>query len=136
MNGKFFYVERSPVGYGTHVWIGRVRLGSRKTMTPMWPHVRKGGDEFCNDVLSMHLYPLVAIDIWWRPKQRTWRDGMCDSCKQELRDGGWSEQAIATMEAAQMKDGAFYDDHRKNMKDPAYRAEFERELREIFEGQE
>lgn len=71
--------------YGSHLRVGRVRFGSRRTMTPMWPHVYKGGDEWCNDVLCFHLYPLVSIDIWWQLKQRTAKDGICDTCKDELR---------------------------------------------------
>lgn len=102
---RFLRVERSAHGYGTRLWIGsRIRIGSHETMTPMWPHVYRSGDEFCNDVLSLHLYPLVAIDIWWRRKQRTAIDGICDTCKDELREAGWSDEAISRMEAKQITD--------------------------------
>lgn len=80
MNGKLVRYEPSPAGFGRHLWVGRVRFGSTGTMTPMWPHIRRSSDEFCNDVLAMHLYPLVAIDIWWR---RHLRDGLCERCLAE-----------------------------------------------------
>jgi hypothetical protein len=131
---RVFRLDRSPVGYGSSLYIGeRVRIGSRNTMTPMWPHIYKGGDQNCNDVLSFHLYPIVSIDIWWRRKQRTWRDGLCETCKQELREDGWSEEAIDIHNNALMRDGAFYEDHRENLKDSAYRDEYMRELRDLLD---
>lgn len=93
-------VERSELGYGTHVWLGsRVRLGTPGTMTPMLPRVYKSGDEYCNDVLALHLYPVCSIDIWWRWRQRTVDDGWCDKCKRDYREAGFSDLAIARFEA-------------------------------------
>ena len=100
MDGKFirFYPKGTHSEYGSYLWIGRVRFGSPGTMTPMWPHVYKSGDEYCNDVLAFHLYPLVSVDIWWRRKQRTAEDGLCEKCKQEMRDAGWTEDQIMRTE--------------------------------------
>ena len=78
---KLIRVERSENGYGTHVWLGpRVRIGTPGTMTPMWPHVYRGCDEYCNETLCFHLYPLIAIAIWWQWRQRTPDMGYCDEC--------------------------------------------------------
>lgn len=75
-------LERSPSGlYGWHLWLGeRVRIGSPKSLTPMWPHIYKSGDEWCNDVLAFHLWPLGGVDVWWRRHQRTAADGQCPQC--------------------------------------------------------
>jgi hypothetical protein len=79
--------QRSEAGYGWHYWIGsRIRIASPKALTPMWPRVYRGGDEFCNDVLAFHLWPLGGVDIWWRRKQRTAEDGLCAKCEQEFTD--------------------------------------------------
>lgn len=79
---KFY---RSQDGYGWRLWLTqRLRVGSRRSMTPMWPHIRKSYDEFCNEVLAVHLYPLVSIDWWYRRKQRTEADGVCLACRNEL----------------------------------------------------
>lgn len=104
INPPPFRIERSDQGYGTHLWLWRVRIGSRKTMSEDYqgPRIFKGGDEFCNDTLCFHLYPMVSIDVWWRWKQRTVTDGMCDRCKDELREGGWSDEAIANLERQQI----------------------------------
>jgi hypothetical protein len=73
--------EHSRMGYGWHLWIGsRIRIASRKALTPMWPHVYKSWDEYCNDVSAFHLWPVGGVDIWWRRHQRTEADGRCDTC--------------------------------------------------------
>lgn len=79
-----FRFERSEAGYGWHLWIGsRIRLASGKALTPMWPHVYKSADEHCNSVLAVHLWPIAGLDVWWRWRQRTGADGLCDACLAE-----------------------------------------------------
>lgn len=83
--------HRSESGYGWWIDFGkRVRWSSRKATTPMWPRVRLGSDENCNRALSLILWPLGCLDVWWEPKWRTDADGMCDDCKSEFRKLGVS----------------------------------------------
>lgn len=80
-------IDRSKEGYGTTIWLGnRVRLGSYGTMTPMFPRIMRSGDEYCNDVLLFHLWPLVSIEIWWNKRLHTEADGMCENCKFMYRE--------------------------------------------------
>lgn len=70
------------------VWLGpRVRLRSGWALTPMWPHIYRSGDEFCNDVICLHLWPLFGVDVWWRWRQRSEADGLCEACATEILEG-------------------------------------------------
>lgn len=76
-------IERT--GYGPQVWLfERIRLNSPGTLTPMRPFIRRSGDEYCNDVLAIHLWPLGGVDIWWRRYQRTEADGPCGNCSKDV----------------------------------------------------
>lgn len=78
--------HRSDEGYGWWVDLGkRVRWYSRRATTPMWPRISTGADEHCNRAVTIVLYPLGHLDVWWEPKWRTAADGMCDGCKAEFR---------------------------------------------------
>lgn len=89
---KIFRFCRSEAGYGWHLWIGpRIRIESPGALTPMWPHVYRGGDEYCNDTVNLHLWPLFGVGLWWRGRQRTATDGLCDAClteRDELAEQG------------------------------------------------
>lgn len=86
-------LERSEAGYGAHLWIGsRIRLASPGALTPMRPRIYKGGDEYCNDTVNLHLWPLGGVDVWWRWRQRTAADGRCDKCRAEFRELGVCEE--------------------------------------------
>ena len=86
---RWLRVERSDAGYGCHVWLGnRVRIGSRKSLTSMWPHITRGADEYCNDAVHVHVWPLFGLDVWWRWRQRTAENGPCARCRAELAAEG------------------------------------------------
>jgi hypothetical protein len=75
---------RSTEGYGWSITFGkRVRWCSRKALTPMWPRIYRGGDENCNRAISLHLWPIGGLDVWWEPKWRTDADGPCATCRAE-----------------------------------------------------
>jgi len=75
--------ERSDHGYGWWLHLGkRVCWSSRKATTRMWPRVMRGADENCNRSVTVVLWPLGHLDVWWEP---TWRTaGRCDDCVAEL----------------------------------------------------
>ena len=80
---------RSPHGYGwsvTLVWRGqhRVRWCSRRATTPMRPRIIWGGDEDCNRAVTLVLWPLGSLDIWYEHPYRPAGTGMCDDCNREL----------------------------------------------------
>lgn len=82
-------VIRSAEGYGWRLWLGPyVRVNSRRALTPMWPHIYRSGDEYCNPVLAVHLWPIGGLDIWWRGHRRGEADGPCERCLAELE--AWS----------------------------------------------
>ena len=65
----------------------RVRWNSTRGTTRMWPRVRWGGDENCNRAVSLILWPLGHLDVWWEPNWRTDTDGMCEECQ------AWASEA-------------------------------------------
>lgn len=77
---------RSPNGYGwsATLLVGgkhRARWNSTKGTTRMWPQVIRGTDENCNRSVTIVLWPIGHLDIWWEPNWRTDADGPCDECK-------------------------------------------------------
>ena len=77
--------ERSAYGYGWWLHFGkRVSWSSRKATTRMWPRVMLGADENCNRSISVVLWPLGHLDVWWEPKWRTDEDGLCAACVAEM----------------------------------------------------
>jgi len=74
---------RSENGYGWWLDIGsRIRWHSRKATSRMWPRIRRGGDENCNPTITLVLWPLGHLDVWWKPgRLRTLRDGPCIDCR-------------------------------------------------------
>jgi hypothetical protein len=71
--------------YGWHVTIyirgkHRARWHSTKNTTRKWPGFSRGGDENCNRSVTVMLWPLGHLDVWWEPNWRTNEDGMCDDC--------------------------------------------------------
>lgn len=83
---KLWRIIRSDYGYGSSIWLGpRVRVSSGKALTPMSPRIYRGSDEYCNDTICLHLWPLGGVAVWWRWRQRTEADGMCDQCRDECK---------------------------------------------------
>jgi len=75
--------------YGWHATLyvrsrHRVRWCSTGNTTRMWPGVSRGADENCNRAITVTLWPLGHLNIWWEPNWRTDDDGMCDECGAEL----------------------------------------------------
>lgn len=79
--GPFVYGV-SGAGYGRWLRIGRrVSFASTGATTRMWPTVMLGADEKCNRSVTVVLWPLGHIDVWWEPK---WRTQQCADCAAEL----------------------------------------------------
>jgi hypothetical protein len=74
--------------YVTLLWRGqhRVRWNSTRGTSPMWPGISRGADENCNRAITVMLWPLGHLNVWWEPKWRTDADGQCDACIAELAD--------------------------------------------------
>jgi hypothetical protein len=73
---------RSVDGYGWSLTFGkRVRWNSRKATSRMWPHLYRGTDEHCNRAVSLILWPLGHLDVWWEPR---WRTSPCEKCQAEF----------------------------------------------------
>ena len=78
--------DDEPMDYGWHVtlyWRGqhRVRWHSYKNTTRMWPHISRGADENCNRSVTVLLWPIGHLDVWWEPHFRWDEDGPCDHCR-------------------------------------------------------
>jgi len=96
--------KRGPdvIDYGWNVtlyWRGqhRARWHSTKNTSRMWPGVSQGADEDCNRAVTFMLWPLGHLDIWWEPKWREAGSGMCETCKQEFRDEGYTEEQVEAL---------------------------------------
>jgi hypothetical protein len=75
--------RRSQHGYGWWIEFGkRACWASRKSTTRMWPRIQRGADENCNRSITVVLWPLGHLDVWWEPNWRTDADGPCDTCRQ------------------------------------------------------
>lgn len=59
----------------------RARWTSTGGTSRMWPGFSKGTDENCNRAVTLMLWPLGHLSVWWEPKWRTDADGICDECK-------------------------------------------------------
>lgn len=87
--GTRLSLHRSQHGYGWSVTLyvrdkHRIRWNSRKATTPMlWRFIR-GGDEDCNRAITLTLWPLGMLDVWWEPKWRPVGSGPCDACRSEF----------------------------------------------------
>lgn len=83
-----FQLERSQRGYGWSVGVGkRVRWNSTRATTRMLPRLRRGGDEHCNRAVTVMLWPIGSLDVWWEPRWRT-GPGFCPTCTEEYRREG------------------------------------------------
>jgi hypothetical protein len=81
--------QRSPGGYGWSVTVGkRLRWNSRKATSRMLPRISLGADEHCNRAVSVILWPVGHLDVWWEP---VWRTRTCDPCRAEHRAAGLCE---------------------------------------------
>jgi hypothetical protein len=79
---KWIRVERT--SYGPVVWLfGVIRVNSPGTLTPMLPRIYRGGDEYCNPTICLHLWPIGGVDVWWRGKRRGPQDGPCEECEMD-----------------------------------------------------
>lgn len=84
-----FGLTHSQYGYGWWFDFGkRVRWHSRKATSRMWPSLHKGADENCNRAVTLVLWPLGHLDVWWEPHWRTDLDGPCETCRAEFRAEG------------------------------------------------
>ena len=73
---------RSESGFGWWIHFGkRAAWRSRKATSRMWPRIVRGADENCNRAITVVLWPLGALDMWWEPKWRTDADGPCAECR-------------------------------------------------------
>jgi len=80
---------RSRAGFGWHVRVKRVQWNSTAAVTAGWPRVVRGADEHCNRSVTLCLWPLGALDVWWDPRWRT-GPGYCESCTAEhVAEWGW-----------------------------------------------
>lgn len=61
----------------------RARWSSTRGTTRSWPGFSRGGDENCNRAVTLMLWPIGHLDIWWETHWRTDEDGMCDDCRSE-----------------------------------------------------
>lgn len=58
----------------------RARWNSTRATTSGWPTISRGADENCNRAVTLTLWPLGSLDVWWETRWRTDADGMCDDC--------------------------------------------------------
>lgn len=87
-----FRLERSRAGYGWNVKVGkRVRWCSTRATTPMWPGLHRGGDEHCNRAVTLMLWPLGHLDVWWEPHWHT-GPGFCETCTEKCRREGFDSR--------------------------------------------
>jgi hypothetical protein len=86
--GISFY--RSEAGYGWSLFLGkRIRWNSTGATSRLWPRISRGGDEDCNRAITIVLWPLGSLDVWWEPHWRPEGSGMCDECL------AWVDEASA-----------------------------------------
>jgi hypothetical protein len=84
-----FEFERSPSGrYGWNVVLyvagkHRARWYSTRGVWRGWPKVSRGADENCNRAVTLQLWPLGQLDVWWETHWRTDDDGPCADCLAE-----------------------------------------------------
>lgn len=81
--------HRSKNGYGWSLTLivrgkHRVRWNSRKATTRMPWHLSRGADEDCNRAVTLSLWPLGMLDVWWEPRWRSIGSGTCDKCLAEI----------------------------------------------------
>jgi hypothetical protein len=62
----------------------RARWSTTRGTTRMWPRLVRGADENCNRSVSVILWPLGHLDVWWETRWRTDQDGECDTCLDEF----------------------------------------------------
>lgn len=62
----------------------RVRWNSTRGTTPMLWHFIRGADEDCNRAITLTLWPLGMLDVWWEPRWRPAGSGDCDKCRAEI----------------------------------------------------
>jgi hypothetical protein len=82
--------HRSP-GYGWSLMLHingkhRARWNSTRATSMMWPGLSRGADEDCNRAVTLTLWPIGHLDIWWEPSWRAERSGICDKCARELEE--------------------------------------------------
>lgn len=80
---------RSVDGYGWSATMlvngkHRLRWSSRKATTRKWPTLTRGTDENCNRAITVVLWPLGHLDVWWEPRWRPAGSGLCEPCRSEL----------------------------------------------------
>lgn len=85
-----FRFERYVYGYGWNVLLflngkHRARWSSTKATTRMWPHLYRGADENCNRSITVHLWPMGSLDIWWETAWRPEGSGPCNDCLLQTR---------------------------------------------------
>jgi hypothetical protein len=82
---RWIALYSSNAGYGHDLHLGRrLALRSRRATMRMWPRLIHGADENCNRAVTLVLWPLGSIDVWWEPKWRA--EGMCESCKEWIEN--------------------------------------------------
>lgn len=62
----------------------RARWASTRGTTRMWPRITRGGDEDCNRAVTLMLWPLGHLDVWWETLWRPAGSGLCDPCRAEI----------------------------------------------------
>lgn len=78
---------RSNNGYGWGVNIARrVALHSPRATTRMCPSIHRGADEDCNPAVTLVLWPLGHVDVFYRLRQRPPGSGMCNDCLAEFAE--------------------------------------------------
>jgi hypothetical protein len=93
--------HRSQHGYGWWIFFGkRVRWCSTKATTAMWPRIIRGADENCNRAITIVLWPLGSLDIWWELRWRTDEDGTCDECQ------AWMDEIMSELKVRDVVEDA------------------------------
>ena len=76
--GPFTYGV-SGAGFGRWLRVGRrVSFNSPGATTRMWPRLVFGADENCNRAVTLVVWPLGHVDIWWEPR---WWTVPCADCQ-------------------------------------------------------
>lgn len=66
-------------GFGWEVFLGkRISWSSTGATTRMWPRIVSGADEVCNRAVTVVLWPVGHLSVWWEPR---WRTEQCDDCR-------------------------------------------------------